>query len=202
MSSLAQEESRSISENVTWGHRKRFADGKVCVPYRHFLGYDKGTDGNLVVNKEQARTVKLIYRLFLDGYTFHSIARELTARGLETPAKKKRWYPRTVESILTNEKYKGDALLQKRFTINFLTKEMKANEGEVPQYYVENNHEAIISPQVFDWVQEEIKRRRKGRGRYSGVSIFSSKIKCGQCGSWYGAKVWHSTDKYRRTILI
>lgn len=91
-------------------------------------------------------------------------------------------------------------MLQKRFTVNFLTKETKANEGEVPQYYVENNHEAIISPQVFDWVQEEIKRRREGRGRYSGVSIFSSKIKCGQCGGWYGAKVWHSTDKYRRTI--
>jgi len=89
---------------------------------------------------------------------------------------------------------------RKRFTVNFLTKETKANEGEVPQYYVENNHEAIISPQVFDWVQEEIKRRRDERSRYSGVSIFSSKIKCGQCGSWYGAKVWHSTDKYRRTI--
>ena len=200
MSSLAQEESRSISENVTWGHRKRFADGKVSVPFEHFLGYDRGPDGNLVVNREQAKAVKLIYRLFLDGYTFHSIAKELTARGLETPAKKKRWYPRTVESILTNEKYKGDALLQKRFTVNFLTKETKANEGEVPQYYVENNHEAIISPQVFDWVQEEIKRRREGRSHYSGVSIFSSKIKCGQCGGWYGAKVWHSTDKYRRTI--
>ena len=200
MSSLAQEESRSISENVTWGHRKRFADGKVCVAFSHFLGYDRGPDGNLVVNKEQAKTVKLIYRLFLDGYTFHSIAKELTARGLDTPSGKKRWYPKSVESILTNEKYKGDALLQKRFTVNFLTKETKKNEGEVPQYYVENNHEAIISPKIFDWVQEEIKRRREGRKRYSGVSIFSSKIKCGQCGGWYGAKVWHSTDKYRRTI--
>lgn len=200
MSSLAQEESRSISENVTWGHRKRFADGKVSVPYRHFLGYDKGPDGNLVVNKEQAKTVKLIYRLFLDGYTFHSIAGELTSRGLKTPAGKSKWYPKTVESILTNEKYKGDALLQKRFTVNFLTKETKDNEGEVPQYYVEHNHEAIISPQIFDWVQEEIKRRREGKQRYSGVSIFSSKIKCGDCGGWYGAKVWHSKDKYRRTI--
>ena len=200
MSSLAQEESRSISENVTWGHRKRFADGKVSVGFSHFLGYDRGPDGNLVVNREQAKTVKLIYRLFLDGYTFHSITKELMARGLETPTGKKKWYQGTVKSILTNEKYKGDALLQKRFTVNFLTKETKANAGEVPQYYVENNHEAIISPQVFDWVQEEIKRRREGRGRYSGVSIFSSKIKCGQCGGWYGAKVWHSTDKYRRTI--
>ena len=200
MSSLAQEESRSISENVTWGHRKRFADGKVSVAYSHFLGYDKGKDGNLVVNPEQAKTVKLIYRLFSDGYTFHTIAAELTRRGLKTPSGKSKWNPSTVFSILTNEKYKGDALLQKEFTVNFLTKKAKKNEGEVPQYYVENNHEAIITPQVFDWVQEEIKRRKEGDRRYSGVSIFSSKIKCGECGSWYGAKVWHSTDKYRRTI--
>lgn len=119
---------------------------------------------------------------------------------MKTPAGKSKWYPKTVESILTNEKYKGDALLQKRFTVNFLTKETKDNGGEVPQYYVEHNHEAIISPQIFDWVQEEIKRRREGKKRYSGVSIFSSKIKCGTCGGWYGAKVWHSNDKYRRAI--
>lgn len=201
MSSLAQEESRSISENVTWGHRKRFADGKVSVPFGRFLGYDRGPNGNLVVNQEQAKTVKLIYRLFLDGLTFHSIARKLTASGVLTPGGKRRWSQKSVESILTNEKYKGDALLQKSFTVNFLTKEKKQNEGEVPQYYVENDHEAIISPQVFDWVQEEIKRRHEGKKRYSGVSIFSSKIKCGQCGSWYGSKVWHSTDRYRRTIF-
>lgn len=200
MSSLAQEESRSISENVTWGHRKRFADGKVSLAFTHFLGYDKGMDGNLVVNKKQAEIVKLIYRLYLNGYTFHSIAKELTERKIPTPAGCKIWRANTIRSILMNEKYKGDALLQKKITVDFLTKETKKNEGEVPQYYVENNHEAIISPQVFDWVQEEIKRRREGRGRYSGVSIFSSKIKCGQCGGWYGAKVWHSTDKYRRTI--
>lgn len=200
MSSLAQEESRSISENVTWGHRKRFADGKVSLAFSHFLGYDRGMDGNLVVNKKQAEIVKLIYRLYLSGYTFHSIAKELTERKIPTPAGCKIWRANTIRSILMNEKYKGDALLQKKITVDFLTKETKKNEGEVPQYYVEHNHEAIISPQVFDWVQEEIKRRRKGKKRYSGVSIFSSKIKCGQCGGWYGAKVWHSTDKYRRTI--
>ena len=200
MSSLAQEESRSISENVTWGHRKRFADGKVSLAFSHFLGYDRGMDGNLIVNKKQAEIVKLIYRLYLSGYTFHSIAKELTERKIPTPAGCKIWRANTIRSILMNEKYKGDALLQKKITVDFLTKETKKNEGEVPQYYVEHNHEAIISPQVFDWVQEEIKRRRKGKKRYSGVSIFSSKIKCGQCGGWYGAKVWHSTDKYRRTI--
>lgn len=200
MSSLAQEESRSISENVKWGHRKRFADGKVSMPYGHFLGYDKGEDGIPVINPKQAETVKLIYQLFLEGYTFHSIARELTAKAIPTPGGKTKWSQGTVKSILTNEKYKGDALLQKCFTVNFLTKEKKKNEGEVPQYYVEHSHEAIISQQVFDWVQEEIRRRLDGRKRYSGVSMFSSKIKCGECGGWYGAKVWHSTDKYRRTV--
>lgn len=200
MSSLAQEESRSISENVTWGHRKRFADGKVSVPFKHFLGYDRGTDGNLVINKEQAQTVKLIYRLYINGYTFHSIAKELMSKGILSPGGCEKWRANTVRSILMNEKYKGDALLQKKFTVDFLTKESKKNEGEVPQYYVQHNHEAIISPQVFDWVQEEIKNRRKAKTRYSGISIFSSKIQCGQCGGWFGSKVWHSTDKYRRKI--
>lgn len=200
MSSLAQEESRSISENVTWGYRKRFADGKVSVPFSRFLGYDRGPDGNLVVNPKQARTVKLIYQLFVEGYTFHSIARELTRLGHKTPGGKTKWVPGTVKSILTNEKYKGDALLQKQYTVDFLTKETRRNHGEVPQYYVEQNHEAIISPKLFDWVQMEIKNRRERQGRYSGVSIYSSKIRCGHCGGWYGSKVWHSTDKYRRTI--
>lgn len=200
MSSLAQEESRSISENVTWGHRKRFADGKVSFAYSRFLGYDKAPDGSLVINEEQAQTVKLIYKLFLDGLTMHSIANELTKRGLKTPASKDNWSQSTVRSILTNEKYKGDALLQKSYTVDFLTKKTKTNEGEVPQYYVENNHPAIIEPELFDLVQAEIQRRGKGSTRYSGVSIFSSKVQCAECGGWYGSKVWHSNDKYRRII--
>ncbi len=200
MSSLAQEESRSISENTTWGQRKRFADGKASVPYSHFLGYDKGADGGFVVNEKQAETVRLIYRLFLEGYSFHSVARELTKRGIKTPAGKDNWSQTTVRSILTNEKYKGDALLQKNYTVDFLTKKQKKNEGEVPQYYVEDNHPAIIDPQVFELVQAEIKRRSEEKTRYSGVGIFSSRIKCGECGSWYGSKVWHSNDKYRRVI--
>lgn len=84
--------------------------------------------------------------------------------------------------------------------MDFLQKKMKKNEGEVPQYYVEGNHEAIISPAVFDMVQAELAKRTKGDSRYSGVSIFSNKIKCADCGGWYGSKVWHSTDRYRRVI--
>jgi site-specific DNA recombinase len=200
MSSLAQEESRSISENVTWGQRKRFADGKVCVPFRRFLGYDRGEDGNLVLNKEEAPIIKRIYGMFLQGMTPYGIAKKLTEDGILTPAKKKNWSAGTVRSILTNEKYKGDALLQKSYTVDFLTKKKKVNEGEIPQYYVENNHEAIIDSAIFDMVQRELEARQAGKNRHSGTHIFAGKIKCAQCGSWYGSKVWHSNSKYRRVV--
>ncbi|MGF3076775.1 recombinase family protein [Facklamia sp. P12955] len=200
MSSLAQEESRSISENCTWGQRKRFADGKVTVPFERFLGYDRGEDGNLVVNPEQAKVVKKIYRLFLQGYSPFGIAKELTGEGILTPGGKKKWSARTVTAILSNEKYKGDALLQKSFTVDFLTKEKKKNEGETPQYYVTGNHEAIIPPSTFDRVQRLLEQRKAGKNRISSVSIYSSKIICGDCGSWYGSKTWHSTSKYRQKI--
>lgn len=200
MSSLAQEESRSISENCTWGQRKRFADGKVSVPFQRFLGYDRGPDGNLVVNREQAVIVKRIYSLFLQGMTYHGIADTLTKDGIPTPGGKKKWSISTVKSILSNEKYKGDALLQKSYTVDFLTKKTKVNEGEIPQYYVEDNHEAIVDPEVFEMVQREMAKRGKGKKYHSGVHAFSTKIKCGECGSWYGSKVWHSNTKYRKTI--
>ncbi|MCD8354780.1 MAG: recombinase family protein, partial [Clostridiales bacterium] len=116
MSSLAQEESRSISENTTWGQRKRFSDGKVSVPYGRFLGYEKGPDGKMVVNEEQAAVVRRIYGLFLQGHSPYSIAKQLTAEGVPTPGGKKVWGSAVINSILTNEKYKGDALLQKVFT--------------------------------------------------------------------------------------
>lgn len=134
MSSLAQEESRSISENVTWGHRKRFADGKVSLPYKHFLGYEKGSDSLPKVVDEEADVVRLIYRLFIDGRTASGICKYLENLEIPTPSGKYKWSQSTVMSILQNEKYKGDALLQKKFTVDFLTKKQKVNEGEIPQY--------------------------------------------------------------------
>lgn len=139
MSSLAQEESRSISENVTWGQRKRFADGKVSIPYGQFLGYRKGADGLPEIVPEEAEIVKRIYRQFLQGKSTNAIATVLTEECIPTPGKKTVWQRATVESILRNEKYKGSALLQKSFTVDFLTKKTKINEGEVPQYYVEDS---------------------------------------------------------------
>ena len=137
MSSLAQEESRSISENVTWGHRRRMADGKIIMPFSSFLGYERGEDGQPVIVETEAKVVRLIYKLFIDGKTPTYIAKLLTAKGIPTPMKRSKWSESTVESILRNEKYKGSALLQKKFTVDFLNKKVKVNEGEVPQYYVE-----------------------------------------------------------------
>lgn len=200
MSSLAQEESRSISENVTWGQRKRFADGKVSFAYSRFLGYKRGEDGIPQIIEEEAEIVRRIYSLFMSGKTACSIARLFTKEGIPTPAGKQRWQVSTIESILTNEKYRGAALLQKKFTVDFLAKKMKVNEGEVPQYYVEHSHEPIIDPEEFERVQTEFTRRKAMGRSYSSNGVFASRIVCGDCGEFYGSKVWHSTDKYRRTI--
>lgn len=198
MASLAQEESRSISENCVWGQRKRFADGKVTVPFSRFLGYDRGEDGNLVVNPGEAELVREIYQMFLSGVSPYSIAKRLTERKIPSPGGKDRWYKGTITSILSNEKYKGDALLQKVYTTDFLTKRKKLNAGEVPQYYVEGNHEAIIPEDIFERAQAELERRRKP-DKPSGVD-FLPRIICGSCGGAYSAKVWHSTNRYKRTI--
>lgn len=201
MSSLAQEESRSISENVRWGKQKRFADGKVELPYSHFLGYEKGKiDGIPEINEEQAVIVRRIFHSFLYGTPAATIARELTEEGIPTPAGKAKWRTATVLSILQNEKYKGSAILQKEFTVDFLTKKRKKNEGEVPQYYIENSHEAIVDPRIFEDVQREIERRKALGNQYSGKNVFSSKVVCGDCGKFFGPKVWHSNSKYKKTI--
>ena len=107
MSSLAQEESRSISENCTWGQRKRFADGKVTVPFKRFLGYDRGPNGELVVNEEQAKLVKRIYRMFMEGTTPYGIATKLTEENIPSPSGKQKWHAGTVKAILSNEKIQG-----------------------------------------------------------------------------------------------
>ncbi len=200
LASLSQEESRSISENVNWGIRKKMTDGKFSLGYSHFLGYDKGADGSLVINEEEAKVIRRIYALYIKGMSPYGIAKVLTEEGIKTPGGKTRWSDSTVKSILRNEKYCGRALLQKTFTPDFLTKKTVRNTGQVPSYYVEHSHAPIIDPDVYDMVQRMMEGRKRGRDRISSVSIFSSKLRCGDCGSWYGSKTWHSTDKYKRVI--
>ena len=159
MASIAQEESRSISENCKWGQRRRFAEGKFSVPYKRFLGYDRGENGELVINEKQAAIVRRIYDMFLQGRTTYAIAKALTEDKIPTPGGKEVWSKNVIKSILTNEKYKGDALLQKVYTVDYLTKRKKKNTGEITQYYAEGSHEAIIPPHIFDEVQEIFARK-------------------------------------------
>lgn len=190
MSSLAQEESRSISENVRWGKRKSMMDGKVHLAYSSFLGYKKGENGRPEIVEEEAEIVREIYSLYISGKSLCSIADTLTAQGIPTPAGKKQWSVSTIRSILSNEKYKGEALLQKTYTVDYLTKEVRKNKGEVPSVLVRNSHEAIIDPHTFDRVQEMLKSHAKRRSTVYSRHPFSGKLVCGDCGAYYGHKVW------------
>lgn len=192
MSSLAQEEARSISENTAWGRRKQFADGKYSLAYSTFLGYDKGPNGELVINEDEAPIIRRIYDEYLAGLSPYTIAKKLTADGIETPAHKTVWQPSTVQSILTNEKYYGAATLQKTVVVDFLTKKVRPNRGELPSYHISDDHEAIVAPEKFRTVQEEMDRRKKAGGKAQSVSVFSGRIVCGDCGGFYGRKIWHS----------
>lgn len=218
MSSIAQEESRNISENVTWGMRKRFAEGKVTMAYKQFMGYRRGKNGIPEVVEAEAKIIRTIFRRFLEGATPAIIARELNLASIPCPSRKSllgedeieaakarkktaRWSPSTIESILTNEKYKGDAILQKTYCTDYIKKTFVVNDGsEIPKYYAQNSHPAIVSAEVFDLTQMELEWRRSLKGSYSGKSCFASRIVCGDCGAFYGSKVWHSTDAYRRVI--
>lgn len=196
ISSIAQEESRNISENVAWGRRKRMADGIFHVPYARFLGYEQGENHLPQIIESEAGIVRQIYAMFLQGKTPSYIAKCLTQQKIPSPAGKEIWYSSTVENILTNEKYCGCALLQKTFTENFLTKKQKINNGELPKYYIENSHKEIVSKAVFNLVQEEMQNRKESK-YHSAQYCFSSKIICGDCGNFYGSKVWHSNSNYR-----
>ena len=149
-----------------------------------------------MINEEQARVVRRIYAEFLAGKTQGGIARGLTADGIETPGHKQGWHATSVDHILRNEKYYGAAILQKQLTVSYLTKEKRRNTGELPMYYIENDHEAIISPESFQMVQEELHRRKEAGSNMQCVSIFSSRIMCGDCGGYYGRKIWHANTKY------
>lgn len=196
MSSLAQEESHSISANVTWGVRKKMAEGQVRFPFGKFLGYRKGLDGRPEIVEEEAAIIRDIYQWFLDGMRPQQIAEKLEALGIKTPTGKSHWRAGTVTSILSNEKYKGDALLQKTITVDYLSKKIKKNDGEKGQFYIEGSHPAIIEPDIFDLVQYERKQRKEKRLRMRGKHVFSGKLVCGDCGDYYGHKVFRYNSGY------
>lgn len=206
MASLAQQESQSLSQNVKLGLRFRYQNGQVQINHNRFLGYTKDENGNLVIDPEQAEVVKRIYREYLNGYSMDKIASGLEADGILTGAGKKKWWTSTINKILRNEKYMGDALLQKTYTTDFLNKTRVKNNGIVPQYYVEDDHEAIIPKEIFMMVQEELARRKvvktsaNGKKRsYSSNHCLSQKIICGECDEMYRRIHWYSHG--RKTVV-
>lgn len=190
LSSMAQEESRSISENTKWGVQKRFQQGKPHIPTTYFLGYTNDEEGNIIIDEEQAKVVRRIYRELLDGKGTPTIAKGLMNDKIKTARNKSNWTSNAAYKILRNEKYKGDCLAQKTVTVDFLTHERVRNKEHQPQYYIRNHHPAIIGDEDWSRVQEELTRRNdmlrdpdnKYRMVYSGTAPFSNKLFCGECG--------------------
>ncbi len=207
LSSLAQDESRSISENSTWGIRKKFERGVVQVNTTNFMGYDKDEKGNLIINHEQANVVRYIFDRFLEGYSPEFISKELREQEIPGCTGKSKWCPSAIWKMLQNEKYKGDALLQKTYTVDFLTKKRIDNDGQVNQYYIENNHEPILDREKWEIVQLEIARRKRFREQHKlqfyimqkENNPFTTKVFCAECGSAFGRKNW-TTSRGKRKV--
>ncbi|WP_350342334.1 recombinase family protein [Proteinivorax tanatarense] len=210
LSSMAQEESRSISTNTKWAISKKFQAGDIHMPTTYFLGYDTDESGNVVINDEQAEVVRRIYKEFLAGKGTPTIAKRLSKEGVPTARGNKHWTSYAVYQILNQEKYMGHCLAQKSVTIDFLTKKRVVNKDIEPQYFVKNTHPAIISEDVWNLVQQELKRRRKMRTDpdnkyrqcFSGKSVFSNKLFCAECGRPVLRRRLTSTknkEKYRFT---
>ncbi len=202
MASLAQQESQSLSQNVKLGLQYRYQKGEIQINCKRFLGYTKDENKKLVIDPKEAEVVKRIYREYLEGASLLKIARGLEADGIVNGAGNKKWHTSNLNQILRNEKYIGDALLQKTYTVNFLTKERVKNDGKVPQYYVENSHEAIIPREIYMQVQEELVRRRivhtspNGRQRsYSANHCFAQMIFCGECNEIFRRVHWNNRGK-------
>ena len=200
-SGFAQAESESLSSNIQLGIRMAMKEGKVNFHYRSMLGYRRGADGKPEIVPEEAEVVRRIYRRYLEGCSEGQIQKELTLDGIATAKGVKAWSHQVVHSILTNEKYAGDALLQKTFTTDCISKTVKKNTGELPQYYIKDNHPAIIPRDIYQRVQEEMARRTSKRkvmqksgkteqGKYSAKYALSERLVCGECGSPYKRCTW------------
>lgn len=207
LSSIAQEESRSISENIRWSVQKRFRQGKVRVTTSRFLGYDSDEKGELVINPAEAEIVKRIFREYIAGNSIREIKKGLEGDGVKTATGLAKWPEATLRGILTNEKYYGDALLQKTYTPDNLTHKKKRNKGEVPLYHVKANHEPIISKEEFEQVQKLMAERAAEYGnlpeyreKYARQYAFSGRIICGSCGAVFKRRTWNTKLRSKQIV--
>ena len=203
MASLAQQESASLSQNIKLGLQFRYQEGKVQVNHEHFLGYTKDEDGKLIVDENEAKIIRRIFREYLEGASFRDIANGLEKDKIRTGGKRYKWHLSTIRGILRNEKYMGDALLQKTITTDFIEKIRIKNDGTVPQYYVKDSQEPIIARDIFMLVQEEMIRRAnltsgvdgKKKRVYSSKYALSSICTCTKCGDIYRRIAWNNRGK-------
>ncbi len=196
LSSVAQQESETISTNTKWGIVRKFEKGELMLNYTNFMGYTKDQAGELTIVPEEAEIVKLVFKLYLEGQSLRKIAKHLEERGIKTIIGKDKWNASTIETMISNEKYMGDALLQKTYTVDCLTKKRVINNGIVPRYYVKNNHEPIIPENLFERVKLEREHRANApkiyslenadvqKGRHSQYAL-SRIVVCGECGRFY-----------------
>lgn len=197
-SSLAQAESESMSENIKMGREFKYKNGECCYNMGKVFGFNQDSDGIVTINEEQAVVVKHMYEGYLNGMSIGGIIKDLQERKIPSPTGKEKWSPGTVERILSSEKYKGDFLTRKTFTVDPISKKKKKNTGQVSQYLITNHHPAIIEPEMFDMVQSEMARRgcikkndkKKHYGKYSGKFPFNNLIICGDCGAKYRRTMW------------
>lgn len=201
---FAQSESESMSKNITWSFRKNFEEGKVTFIYGKILGYRKGDNGEPEIDEEEAVIVEKIFDFYLSGMTLRGVAEAINAEFPVIP-KKERMSSSSILSILSNEKYCGDAILQKTITVDCISKTRRKNTGEAPMYYVQNNHPAIISREKFNKVQEELIRRKNktpqsaktaitSTGKYSKYAL-TEVLVCGECGSRFRRCTWARNGK-------
>ena len=207
-SGFAQAESESLSGNIARGKMMSMQAGNVPFQYKKLLGYREGEDGKPEIDPEEAKTVRRIYRRYLEGCSLSQIQRELEADHVPTAQGIQRWSYQVIHNILTNERYIGDALLGKTYVLDCISKEVRKNNGERPQYYVENNHPAIIPREWFQRVKEEMTRRASKRkvmqrhgktelGKYSAKYALSELLVCGECGTPYKRCTWARNGKKR-----
>ena len=203
--SFAQAESESISKNVSWGVEKSFRDGRVRYNYKSWLGYRKGSDGKPEIIQEEAEIVRDIFTMFLDGMSIENIGKALESRKIHTKLGSDSWSKSVIKSILENEKYAGDALLQKTYTIDCISHKAVKNNGERAKYLVTDAHEPIIDRDTFNRVQQELARRSSKRkksdkavteqGKYSSKYALTEIMVCGECGSAYKRVTWNVHGK-------
>lgn len=208
--SIAQSESENISANVKWGKAQSAKQGNVPFQCKHFLGYTKNADSEIEIVPDEAEIIREIYERYLSGESLYGIKCYLEAKEIPTPAGCSVWRQETIRSILSNEKYKGDAIINKTYVSDCISKRVKVNNGERNKYYIENNHPAIIDAGTFARVQEEIARRSgkpkvKQKGTKTELSRYSSKyalselLICGECRTPYRRCTW--TAKGKRKVV-